>query len=187
MASGPGSTGCRLRKNGPLDGHVEDDRTPQRDQAVLADERLDDALALAYRYLNRRERTAAETLAHLTGKGVDEETAHGAVRALAEHGYLDDARYATMFVQDKRELDRWGSERIRRALLGRGIQHDLVEAALAAGDGELERAVAVLRKRFTRPLEGQRERERALGVLVRKGYDWDLALEALTSYARGSP
>ncbi len=37
-----------------------------------------------------------------------------------EQGYLDDARFARMFVADKRELEQWGRERIRRGLLARG-------------------------------------------------------------------
>ena len=70
---------------------------------------------------------------------------------LVEHGYVDDRRYALMFVHDKRELEGWGSERIRRGLGERGIDPDAIEAALAehesewsAGETELDRAVALL-------------------------------------------
>ena len=45
--------------------------------------------------------------------------------------------------------------------------------------------MAVLRRRFPDPVEGGRERERALGVLLRKGYDTELALEALARHALG--
>ena len=39
---------------------------------------------------------------------------------LLEDGYLDDCRFALMFVHDRRELDGWGSERIRRELAPKG-------------------------------------------------------------------
>jgi regulatory protein len=106
---------------------------------------------------------------------------------LTETGYLDDARYARLFAQDKRELEQWGSDRIRQALRARGVSSDLIAEVLDAHAGEseseIERALAVLRRRFPSPVGDRRERERALGVLVRKGYDTDLALDAITAHA----
>jgi regulatory protein len=49
----------------------------------------------------------------------------------------------------------------------------------------MDRALAVLRRRFPQPPEDRRERDRALGVLLRKGYESDLALDALAVHARG--
>ena len=46
-------------------------------------------------------------------------------------------------------------------------------------DGERGRALALLRRRFPAPPRERRDRERALGVLLRKGYEYELALEAL--------
>ena len=94
---------------------------------------------------------------------------------LVEQGYLDDARFARLFVQDKRELEGWGAERIRQVLRTRGIDAEVVEEALAEheqdSEGEVERALALLRRRFPSPPRDRRERDRALGVLLRKGYD----------------
>jgi regulatory protein len=147
---------------------------------------LDQALAVAYRYLNRRERTHAEVRAQLGRAGIDPRDAEQAIAALVEQGYLDDARFVRLFVQDKRELEEWGSDRIRQALLVRGVDPDLVEAALTEPDGgsEVERALALLRRRFPAPAGDRRERERALGMLLRKGYDVELALDALAAHTR---
>ena len=146
--------------------------------------RLERALGVAYRYLNRRERTEAELRGHLEAKGVEPPVLEQTLETLAQDGVVDDARYARLFAEDKRELEGWGSERIRRALRARGVERDLVEAALRPqeGEGELERAAALLRRRFPEPLEDPRERERALGVLLRKGYESELALEALARH-----
>jgi regulatory protein len=153
------------------------------------DERLELALAAAYAYLNRRERTRAEVRGHLEGKGFAPRDVERSIESLVESGYLDDERFARLFVQDKRELEQWGSERIRQGLLSRGIDRDLTEAALTGEahdtSEEIGRAVALLRRRFPSPTWDRRERDRALGMLIRKGYASELALDAIASYARG--
>jgi regulatory protein len=144
------------------------------------------ALELAYRYLNRRERTETELRLHLTGKDLAASAVDEAVVELREQGYLDDARYARVFAQDKRALEGWGSERIRRALLQRGVGREHIAAALAeeGASAEAERARELLQHRFPSPPSDPRDRERALGVLLRKGFDSELALEAISSYRR---
>jgi regulatory protein len=146
-----------------------------------------DPLALAYRYLNRRDRTESEVRGHLTAKGVEAADIERSVATLSEQGYVDDARFARLFAQDKRVLEGWGSERIRVALASRGIERDLIEAAVADEDdaeSEMERALEILRRRFPSPSWEPRERDRALAVLLRKGYDSELALDALTAHVR---
>jgi len=158
------------------------------------DERLQRALDLACTYVNRRERTVAEVRAQLERKGIPDQPAEQAVQTLVEQRLLDDERFAELFVADKRELEQWGAERIRRGLLARGIDRELAERAMVAADGdggdpgptsELDRAVELLRRRFPTPPGERRERDRALGVLLRKGYEPELALDALNAYAHG--
>jgi regulatory protein len=134
--------------------------------------------------------------AHLGRAGVIPLDVERAVDTLVEEGHLDDGRFVRLFVQDKRELEDWGSDRIRRTLAARGVDSELIEDGLtghADGDGpgdvaagEMERALTILRRRFPAPAGGRRERERALGVLLRKGYDSDLALEAIVAHTRES-
>jgi regulatory protein len=144
------------------------------------------ALGIAYAYLGRRERTVSEARRNLEKQGLDAAVIDRALAALREEGLLDDARFASLFVQDKRQLEQWGRERIRRGLLARGVDAELIEDALGAGDDtDLDRALSLLSRRFPSPPRDRRERDRALGVLIRKGYDPELALDALTAYARG--
>jgi len=152
------------------------------------DDGLQGALTLAYRYLNRRDRTETEVRAHLEGKGIDPGDVEQVIATLQDQGFVDDARYARLLAEDKRNLEGWGSERIRRTLSARGIDSELIEDALAAdGDQqgtttEIDRAVAVLSRRFPTPPRERRERDRALAVLLRKGYDVELALDALARH-----
>ena len=145
------------------------------------DARRQRALDLAYRYLGRRERTVAEVRRHLEAKRVEPATIDAAIDDLVEQRYLDDARYAEHFADDRRRLDGWGAERIERKLAGAGVDAEHIEAALAGQDAgaELDAAVELLRRRFRVAPEGPRERDRALGLLVRKGYELELAYDAV--------
>jgi regulatory protein len=157
------------------------------ERAVDPEARLQHALDLSYRYLGFRDRTVLEVRRHLEAKRVEPDTIEQAVAELAELGYLDDVRFAQRFVEDRRTLDRWGNERIERKLVAFGIDADLITAALATGDAaetQLEAALAILTRRFRTPPETDRDRDRALGFLVRKGYELETAYDAIRAYGR---
>ncbi len=149
-----------------------------------------DALGLAFAYLNRRERTAAEVTARLERAGCGAGEIENAIDELRALGQVDDARFARLFAQDRRELDGWGHERIANRLLELGVERELIAETLADEPAaELERAVELLERRFPRNADGAdgaagaggdvRVRERAFGVLIRKGYERDLASDAV--------
>jgi regulatory protein len=140
----------------------------------------DEPLSLALKALDRKERTIAEMGSWLRARGVDEADVEEVVDRLVSTGVLDDTRYAQRYAEDKRELKRWGSERIRAALLDRGIGEQDIAEALAPGGGEveIEQAVQLLRERGE-TLADALERQRALGALARRGYDAETAYEAI--------
>jgi regulatory protein len=153
---------------------------------VTEPERLQHALDLAYRYLGHRDRTVAEVRERLIAERVEPHVVEEAIAELEHLGYLDDARYAQRFAEDRRSIDAWGAERIERRLLAVGVDPALIAAALGeqgAGE-ELEAALAVLRRRFAQPPSLDRERDRALGLLVRKGYELELAYDAVRAFER---
>jgi regulatory protein len=148
-------------------------------------EALETALQRAYRFLGHRDRTVAELRRHLLAKGVPEEVAGSAIEELAEQGYVDDARFARQFAEDRRHLDAWGSERIERRLRELGVGREHVAAALEVTAGtEMDAAVELLRRRFPAAPETDRDRDRALGLLVRRGYDLELAYDAIRAHGR---
>lgn len=130
----------------------------------------------------------AEVRARLERAELPADEVDAAIDELIEFGYLDDARYARVFAEDKRNLDDWGSDRIEEVLRNRGIDRALIASALdgVEGEGEYERAFTLLRRRFPEPSAEPRERERALGVLIRKGYDSELAYDAVRAWSAGS-
>jgi regulatory protein len=147
--------------------------------------RLQHARDLAWRALNRRERTEAEMARLLAGKRVEPSAIDTVLGELREQGYIDDASYAHRFAEDRRRLDAWGADRIERKLLSLGVDRDLIAAALSEQDhaAEMAAALELLARRFPAPPQTPRDRDRALAMLVRKGYDLELAYDALRRHA----
>jgi regulatory protein len=144
------------------------------------------ALELAYQSLGRRERTEAELRICLESKRVGPEAIEAAVGELRSSGLVDDARYARRFAEDKRTLERWGTERIEMDLRRRGVDPALIEEAVGGRDqgAELASAVVLLEERFPAPPADDRVRDKAWRLLVRRGYAPDLAYEAVRAHER---
>jgi regulatory protein len=154
---------------------------------VVADP-LDVALTRAYRDLGRREHSVAELRRRLERAATEPEVVDQVLAILAEQGYIDDARYARIFVEDRRNLDGWGEQRIRERLKLAGIERDTIDQAL--GDGgraaELAAATAQLQRRWRRPPVDDRERQRAFGQLIRLGYEPELVYDAIRAHGRAA-
>jgi regulatory protein len=118
---------------------------------------------------------------------VDEGEIEEVIALLAEAGAIDDASFARRYADDKRLLAGWGPDRIERSLEARGVAREHVDAALAneGEEAQLERATSLL---IGRGIEcgSERGRERALGLLVRRGYPLELAYDAVRSAERSA-
>lgn len=166
-------------------------RIATRDDAlagVEAGAALDEALGHCLRLLSRADRTVAQVRHHLERRRVRSAVIDAAVAELEEHGYLDDTAFAQRFTQARRALDGWGRERIERGLLAAGVDRDIAAAAVGppAAVRELQAAVTLLERRFRTAPRTDRDRARALGVLLRKGYQRELAYEAVRRFGRRS-
>lgn len=150
------------------------------------DGRFAEAFAKALAALRRRERTAVELHGWLRERGVAEEVAEEVVAELVEIGELDDERFAFAYAVDKRELAGWGARRIAVALRERGIGGALADrAADEPREVELGRAVELVRERGE-DLEDERGCARSLALLARRGYEHELAYEAVRRARRGA-
>jgi regulatory protein len=144
-----------------------------------------DAFERAVEALSHRERTAAELTEWLDARGFARLEIEAAIDRLIEDGAVDDERFAIRFAEDKRELRGWGPDRIREGLARRGLERELIDAALE-GDGhstQLERAIELLERRGDPPVD-ERSRARALAFLARRGYEADLAYDAVRTTER---
>lgn len=151
------------------------------------DDPLGEAIARCYRHLGEREHTTAQLRRRLLRARTDPEVAEQALEALREQGYLDDARYARLLVEDRRRIDGWGAQRIRQALESADVERDTIEEALTGTSHatELEAATTLLGRRLTAAPRDDRERARAFGILIRAGYESEVAYDAIRAIGGG--
>lgn len=158
------------------------------DQGESDSERIDDALGRALSYLSKRDRTESQVRHKLARAGIPGPTVEDVLRRLRELEYVDDERFARTYAEDRRSLDGWGGERIARGLREAGIPEELVASTLDARerDDELSGAIEVLDRKLGAPPADDRDREKALGLLVRRGYELDLAYDAIRAFERNA-
>jgi regulatory protein len=145
-----------------------------------------DAFEAALGSIRRRERSTAEVVGWLAERDYRPEEIEQAVGRLIEVGELDDGRFARLFAEDKRELSGWGPERIAGALRERGLDRHLIERACAIERPEqVEQAASLLQQRQS-PLTDDRDRARALSFLTRRGYDYEVAHDAIRDAERAA-
>ena len=149
-------------------------------------------MADAHRLLGFRARSTEELRRRLLDREHDAMTVAEALERLTGDGLLDDAAFARAYVTDKRRIDGWGADRIRRGLLGLGVDRSSVDDALAEGAdegaGELDRALAVLRKRGAPEQPRDAARRRAYQALQRRGFSASTAYAAVRIWAgEGDP
>jgi regulatory protein len=171
----------RLFKGRELsDGDVAEIRAAASAERVMGD---------AYRLLGHRARSREELRRRLLAKEHDDAAVLDALERLAADGFLDDAAFARSFASDKRHLGGWGEERIRRGLRELGVAATAIDEALGdqGGEGdELDRALAVLRRRGApgQPLDAARRR--AFQALQRRGFSTGTAYAAVRIWVEDS-
>jgi regulatory protein len=146
----------------------------------------------AYQLLGHRARSREELRRRLLQKGHGEVAVGAALGKLAAEGLVDDAEFARLYVADKRGLNGWGAQRIRRGLVQLGVEPAAIDVALRdqAADSEadeIERAVAVLRRKGAPQPPLDHARRRAYELLVRRGYSATVAYAAVRRWAGEGP
>ncbi|MGD9870414.1 MAG: recombination regulator RecX [Thauera sp.] len=132
----------------------------------------------ALRHLARRDHSRAELSRKLASHGEPDEIA-AVIDRMSELGLQSDSRYAEAFVRSKSA--RFGSTRLRSELSRRGVDRDLIDAALETEcvESETERARAVLRGRFSTPPADAREWGRQARFLQTRGFAPELIRKLL--------
>lgn len=137
----------------------------------------------AYNYtaslLSRRDHSYAELLRKLSAKGFKD----GAVEALMklqQQGYIDDERFAQMYVRELISFKKYGKRRIEQELYKKGIDRDIIKETLDNTEFSEERLADIIRKKYIRYLSDEKGVRKTVNALLRLGYSYGDIRDALT-------
>lgn len=138
------------------------------------------ARSIVLRKLTMAPATRAQLAELLASRGIPDDVSLPVLDRFEEVGLINDAEYASLWVQSRRR-DRGLSRRALRAeLVKRGVSRDTIDECLEGVTPDDERAAAralVLGKlRSTARLERQARVRRLVGLLARRGYSSSMAL-----------
>lgn len=97
------------------------------------------ALAALMRLCARAEKCEGDARRLMRGWGLGEREAAEVLARLVRERFIDDRRYAAMFVREKLRLSGWGAYKIRTALARKEIARETIEEALGAVDPAAQR------------------------------------------------
>lgn len=133
--------------------------------------------ARALRLLARREHSGAELARKLSPHAESSEALDVLISELKEKNQLSEARFAE---ERARQLSRkYGAARIRQDLKSKGVGEELVEHV--SSEGDLERARAILERKYRQPLTTREERAKRMRFLQSRGFSSDIIFKLLSS------
>jgi regulatory protein len=143
----------------------------------------------AYEFIAYKPRTSSEVAKKLKSRKYDEATIARITTLLTEQKYLDDLGYAISYASEKIRSKPIGRELIRRKLLQKGIDKELIEQAstgLIAGDDETDIARKALEKYVLKQNETDffKLRNKCFRHLVSRGFSIDTASSVTESFLK---
>ncbi len=137
------------------------------------------ARLICLRQLTAAPRTRAQLAQTLRRRGVPDEAAEAVLGRFAEVGLIDDATFASAWVESRHHGRGLGRRALEAELNQRGVDRDDIQAAVAklTTETELATARALVQRRLTgtASLPSQARLRRLVGMLARKGYPAGLA------------
>jgi regulatory protein len=148
--------------------------------------REEQARALCLRLLTARARTRAELAGQLAKRGYPDDVSDRVLDRLGHVGLVDDADFAEQWIRSRRANAGKGKRALAAELHTKGVDNEVITAALADIDAgaERERAEQLVRDKLRRErLDGdddQKVMRRLVGMLGRRGYHQSMALDVVT-------
>ena len=148
--------------------------------------REEQARALCLRLLTARARTRVELADQLAKRGYPDDVSAQVLDRLAEVGLVDDADFAEQWIRSRRVSAGKGKRALAAELRTKGVDNEVISAALADIDAgaERERAERLVRDKLRRERLGDGDdakvMRRLVGMLARRGYHQSMALDVVT-------
>ncbi|MFL6085973.1 MAG: recombination regulator RecX [Mycobacterium sp.] len=147
--------------------------------------REEQARNLCLRLLTARARTRAELEGQLAKRGYPDDVSGRVLDRLVQVGLIDDADFAEQWIRSRRLNAGKGKRALAAELRTKGVDNDVIAAALAGidADAERERAEQLVRDKLRREKLGDDDdtkvTRRLVGMLARRGYSQTMAFDVV--------
>lgn len=142
-----------------------------------------EALQSLMRLCARGERSTGDAMRLMRTWGVPEGERRAVVDRLVAQRFIDNGRYAELYVREKSRLSGWGARKISMQLRTKGVEKEVIAEALATidRDEQSDRLAEKLRRkmRTTKAQSDYEMRGKLLRYALGLGYDYDDASTAL--------
>ena len=152
-------------------------RVPGRSTFPTANAKPPDLRARALRFLARREHSREELSRKLAPYAESTEILEGTLRELERSKLLSNERFAEARAQWMSR--KYGAARIRHDLKSKGVSDEIISRI--SGANELERALAILKRKYHEPVSSREEYARRARFLQSRGFSHDTIRSALSS------
>jgi len=102
---------------------------------------------------------------------------------LAKESFIDDERYASLFVRSKFNQNQWGKVKIAHELLARGIDRQIVNEALDTLDIEvytdLLKKLAETKFNSIKETDAFKKKQKLTAFLSSRGFEYELIVQCL--------
>ncbi|HXV43842.1 MAG TPA: RecX family transcriptional regulator [Anaerolineae bacterium] len=137
---------------------------------------LDKAYNDAIRFLGYRPRSQSEIERYLHDKAYAAEVINHIVERLRNDQYLDDEAFARFWLENRERFRPRGRQALRFELKQKGLDHEVIETALADLDEDESAWLAVENKLYRwKNLEEQPFKQKVMGFLSRRGFSYETA------------
>ncbi len=161
---------------------------PEREQAQQQDprKREEQAKNVCLRLLTVRARTRSELTEQLAKRGYEEDLSAKVLNRLTEVGLIDDEDFAEQWVRSRHANSGKGKRALAVELRKKGVDKEVIDAALAELDpaAERQRAEQLVRDKLRRERlddDGDvKVTRRLVGMLARRGYNQSMAFDVVS-------
>ncbi|BBX36430.1 recombination regulator RecX [Mycolicibacterium mageritense] len=156
------------------------------EQAQDPRKREEQARDVCLRLLTVRARTRAELEGQLAKRGYPDDVGATVLDRLAQVGLIDDEDFAEQWVRSRHANAGKGKRALAVELRKKGVDNDVIDAALADLDpaAERQRAEQLVRDKLRRERladdDDLKVRRRLVGMLARRGYSQSMAFDVVS-------
>lgn len=138
---------------------------------------------LALHFLERSFKSSKQIVDKLTAKEFDNKTIDRVMKFLEQYGFVDDKRFAQLFVKEKIRSN--GKNKIKFALLKKGLPEELIKEELnkITNEQQFEIALGLGEKKVRILSKSENDKKKlykkTVDYLARSGYDFEIINEVL--------